>query len=104
MSGSGGQAHATAYTTRPKTGPGSTDRTSDTHDRIRHDKIDTTGCVTLRIAGKLRHIGIGRPHTGTHVLLLVQDLNVRVINAATGTLLRELTINPNTNYQPQHPK
>ena len=30
--------------------------------------------------------------------LLVQDLDVRVINAITGELLRELTINPNRDY------
>jgi len=89
----------TAYTARPKALP-STDRTGDTHDRVRTDKIDKTGTVTLRIAGKLRHIGIGRTHTGTHVLLLVQDLHVRVINATTGELLRELTIDPTRDYQP----
>jgi hypothetical protein len=27
-----------------------------------------------------------------------------VINAATGDLLRELTINPNRDYQPRNPK
>lgn len=95
---------AATYTTRPKAGPGSIDRTRDTHDRVRHDKIDKTGCVTLRVAGKLRHIGIGRPHSGTHVLLLVQDLHVRVVNTATGELLRELHINLDTDYQPKHPK
>jgi hypothetical protein len=65
------------------------------------------GCVTLRVAGKLRHIGIGRPHAGTHVLLLVSDLHVRVINAATGDLLRELDIDPTRDYQPRrsrHPE
>ena len=50
--------------------------------------------------GQLHHIGIGRAHAGTHVLLLVQDLNIRVINAATGELLRELTLNPERDYQP----
>lgn len=95
---------ATAYTSRPKAAPGSGDRTRDSHDRVRRDKIDKTGCVTLRVAGKLRHIGIGRPHSGTHVLLLVHDLHVRVINAATGDLLRELDINLDIDYQPKHPK
>lgn len=94
---------AVIYAARPKTGPDHTD-TGHTHDRVRRDKIDKTGCVTLRVAGKLRHISIGRPHTGTHVLLLIQDLHVRVINAATGDLLRELTINLNTDYQRKHPK
>ena len=32
--------------------------------------------------------------------MLVQDLNIRIINAATGELLRELTLDPNRNYQP----
>ena len=90
---------ATAYTARPKATP-STDRHRDTHDRVRTDKIDQTGCVTLRVNGRLHHIGLGRTHTGTHVLLLVHDLQVRVIDAATGELLRELTIDPTRDYQP----
>jgi transposase InsO family protein len=90
---------ATVYTARPKATP-SADRDRDTHDRVRTDRIDTTGCVTLRVAGQLHHIGIGRTHAGTHVLLLVQDLDVRVVDAATGELLRELTIDPSRDYQP----
>jgi transposase InsO family protein len=90
---------ATAYAARPKATPG-TDRSTDTHDRVRTDKIDQTGCVTLRLAGRLHHIGIGRTHAGTHVLLLVHDLDVHVIDAATGELLRELTLDPTRDYQP----
>ncbi|GAB3246801.1 hypothetical protein GCM10027425_02320 [Alteromonas gracilis] len=90
---------ATTYNTRPKASP-STDRTADHHDRVRRDKINKAGTVTLRIAGRLRHIGIGRTYAGTYVLLLVQDLNVRVVHAATGELLRELTIDPRRDYQP----
>ena len=52
------------------------------------------------MAGRLHHIGVGRTHTGTHVLLLVQDLHVRVIHAATGELLRELVLDPTRDYQP----
>jgi transposase InsO family protein len=90
---------ATAYTARPKATP-SADRDRDTHDRVRTDRVDQTGCVTLRVNGRLHHIGIGRTHTGTHVLLLVQDLHVRVIHAATGELLRELSLDPTRDYQP----
>jgi len=43
---------------------------------------------------------MGRTHAGTCVILLVQDLQTRVINAATGELLRQLTIDPSRNYQP----
>jgi hypothetical protein len=90
---------ATVYTTRPKATP-SSDRTDDTHDRVRRDKIDDGGAVTLRINGRLHHIGVGRTHARTPVILLVQDLHVRVVNAATGELLRELTIDPRRDYQP----
>jgi transposase InsO family protein len=89
---------AVAYNARPKATPG--DRAGDTHDRVRTDRIDDTGKVTLRHAGRLYHIGIGRAHAGTHVLLLVRDLHIRVVDAATGELLRELTLDPSRNYQP----
>lgn len=91
---------ATAYTARPKARP-STDRSADTHDRVRRDKIDDTGSVTLRHNGRLHHIGIGRTHARTPVILLIQDLHVRVVNAATGELLRELTLDPRRDYQPR---
>ena len=90
---------ATAYTARPKAAPGAS-RAGDTHDRLRHDKVDTTGCVTLRVNGRLHHIGVGRTHTGTHVLMLIQDLKIRIIDAATGELLRELVLDPTRDYQP----
>jgi integrase-like protein len=89
---------AVAYAARPKAAPG--DRSADTHDRVRTDKVGATGTVTLRHGGKLYHIGIGREHAGTDILLLVQDLHIRIVGAATGELLRELTLDPNRNYQP----
>jgi len=73
---------ATSYTARPKATPG--DRSADTHNRVRTDRVDSSGVVTLRHAGRLHHIGIGRAHARTHVLLLIQDLHIRVIDAATG--------------------
>jgi transposase InsO family protein len=90
---------ATIYTSLPKATP-TNDRSRDTHDRVRHDKIDKAGSVTLRVAGRLRHIGVGRTHARTDVILLVQDLHVRVVDAATGELLRDLTIDPRRDYQP----
>jgi transposase InsO family protein len=91
---------ATAYTTRPKATP-TASRDTDSHDRVRFDRVSKTGNLTLRVAGKLRHIGIGRAHARTHVILLVHDLDVRIVNAATGELLRELTIDPERDYQPR---
>ena len=91
---------ATLYDTMPKALPG-TSRDAETHDRVRHDTVDKSGTITLRVHGQLRHIGIGRTHARTHVILLIQDLEVRVVNAITGELLRELTIDTSKDYQPQ---
>jgi transposase InsO family protein len=89
---------ATAYAARPKAVPG--DRTADTHDRVRTDRVDANGKLTLRLGGRLHHIGIGRTHARTRVLMLIRDLDIRVINAATGELLRELVLDPARDYQP----
>ncbi len=86
-------APAAAYQARPKAGP-HTDRTAEGHDRLRRDHVDSNGKLTLRVNGCLHHIGIGRTHARTPVLLLSHDLEVRVIHATTGELLRELTIDP----------
>jgi transposase InsO family protein len=89
---------ATAYTARPKADPATR---TDTHNRVRTDRIDQFAKLTLRHAGRLHHIGIGRTHARTRVLVLVHDLNIRIINAATGELLRQLTLDPTTDYQPR---
>jgi hypothetical protein len=70
------------------------------HERIPHDRVDKAGSVTLRHNSRLHHIGIGRTHAGTCVILLVQDLQIRVVNATTGELLPELILDPNRDYQP----
>jgi transposase InsO family protein len=87
-----------AYHTRPKATP--TGRDPDTHHRVRRDRVDTTGRVTLRHNGRLHHIGLGRTHARTPVILLVADLDVRVIHATTGELLRHLTLDPTRDFQP----
>lgn len=57
--------------------------------------------VTLRHNSRLHHLGIGRAHAGKRVTLLVADLHIRVITD-DGELLRELTLDPSRDYQPQH--
>ncbi len=90
---------ATLYNAMPKALPGpATD--PETHERIRHDRIDKAGSVTLRHNSRLHHIGVGRTHAGTCVILLIQDIQIRIVNAATGELLRELILDPNRDYQP----
>lgn len=92
---------AARYDTMPKALPGPT-RDADTHNRIRHDIVDQSGSITLRINGKMHHIGVGRTHARTHIILLICDLNARIVNALTGELLRELVIDTHRDYQPQN--
>jgi hypothetical protein len=70
------------------------------HDRVRRDRVDQAGSVTLRVHSRLHHIGVGRIHARTPVLLLVHDLHVRVVDAATGELYRDFTLNTSRDYQP----
>ena len=86
---------ATVYPARPKANPGTR---TDTHDRV--DRVDEAGSVTLRMAGRLHHIGVGRAHARTRVLILIHDLNIRIINATTSGLLRYLILDPTCHYQP----
>jgi len=69
------------------------------HTRVRHDKIDKTGCFTLRHGTKLHHIGVGRAHAGRRVIILVCNLDIRVLSEE-GELLRHLTLDPTKDYQP----
>jgi transposase len=80
---------------RPRTSPNATP--AEVVDLVLQLRKD------LRIAGQLRHIGVGRTYTRTRVILLVQDLHVRIVHAATGELLRELIIDPSKDYQPLKP-
>ena len=91
---------AAAYQRLPKATP--EHNSADIHFRVRHDRIDKTGSVTLRHNSRLHHIGIGRAHKHTPVTLLVADLDIRVIATQTGELLRHLTLDPTRDYQPQH--
>jgi len=90
---------AAAYVRLPKAGPAGS--TAGAHHRVRHDRVHTSGVVTLRHNGRLHHIGIGRAHAGTVVVMLVVDLDVRVVDATTGELLRHLTLDPERDYQPR---
>ena len=93
---------AAAYLARPKATPDGHDSPADV--RVRRDRVDTSGVVTLRFHGRLHHIGIGRAHARTHVLLLVQARDIRVVNATTGDLIRELVLDPAATTNPSDTK
>jgi len=87
-----------AYTARPKASPHGI--VIDPHWRVRADTIDKGGTVTIRYDSRLHHVGLGRDLAGTKVLMLVADLDIRIINRATGRLIRALRLDPSRDYQP----
>lgn len=89
-----GRTPAAAYQARPKATPCGVHQP---HHRLRRDTV-SHGNVTLRINGHLHHIGLGRHLHRTRVIMLITDLDVRVIHATTGEIIRTLTIDPNRRY------
>ena len=88
---------AVAYQARPKATPAN--HSDDPHHRVRHDRVDGNGSISLRVNGRLHHIGVGRTHARTRVILLIYDLDIRIIHAATGEIIRDLTLDTTRNYQ-----
>jgi len=94
---------AEAFAARTKAVPSTPKLKIPPHCRVRQDKIDNHGRVTLRYRSRLHHVGLGRGRKGTRVLILVADLDVRVMTHE-GELLRHLTLDPTRDYQPMDPK
>jgi transposase InsO family protein len=95
---------ATAWNARPRATPSRQGIRVSEHFRVRRDRVDADGKLTLRHNSRLHHIGIGRRWAGTNVLILARDLELRIITHDDGQLIRQLTLDPARNYQPQAPK
>jgi len=95
----GRQTPAEAYAATPKAAPAIA--AQGEHWRIRTDRVDADGKVTLRHAGRLRHLGIGRAHKHKRIILLAQDADVLAIEHGTGEILAEFAIDNARGYQPK---
>jgi len=93
----GGRTPLQGYSARVKAEP--TARAPATHFRVREDRVDETGKVSLRHGSRLYKIGLGRAYKGRSIKLLIADQNIRVIDP-DGELIRELTLDPSRVYQP----
>jgi transposase InsO family protein len=91
---------AAAWAARPRAIPARQGIQISQHFRVRKDRVDRDGKLTLRHNSRLHHIGIGRDHAGTRVLMLIRELDIRIITEDTGQLLRELVLDPSRDYQP----
>jgi transposase InsO family protein len=70
------------------------------HTKVRRDRVDKTGSFTLRYRSKLHHVGVGRAYQGKRVLILMADLDVRVIDE-DGSMIRHFELDPSVDYQRQ---
>ena len=86
-----------AYSERSKARPAGARH--GTYFRVREDKVDKAGKVSLRYGSRLYKIGLGRAHKGRVIRLLIADQDVRGIDS-NGELIRELTLDPSRVYQP----
>jgi transposase InsO family protein len=94
----GRRTPAEAYAARPKATPSKP--LVIPHYRVRRDRVDDGGVITIRYDSRLHHIGLGREHRDKRVLALIADRYLRIVDAETGELLRELTLDPTKDYQP----
>jgi transposase InsO family protein len=95
----GHRTPAEAYGARIKAEPQGNGHPPARQYRVRHDKVDAGGAVTLRYRSRLRHIALGSANKGRRVVLLVADRDVRVLSAE-GEILRQLVLDPSRKYQP----
>ena len=89
---------AEVFDTKLKARPATTN--THTHFRVRHDKVDQHGSITIRYQSRLHHIGMGARNRGREVVMLIADRDIRVITP-DGELLRHLELDPTRDYQPQ---
>jgi transposase InsO family protein len=98
--GIGRQTPASIYGAREKARPTGAVVSADGR-RLRLDKVDKTGAVTLRYRGRLHHIGIGNAYRGWRIAMLVDGRDIEIVGL-DGSLLRRLVLDPTRDYQP-HP-
>src|ERR1039458_6660057 len=87
-----------AFHARIKAGPSAAP--PPVHYRVRHDRVDKSGRVTVRSLSRLHHVGIGCANKHQPITLLIANKDIRIL-AEDGSLLRQLTLDPNRDYQPR---
>ena len=66
--------------------------------RLRYDRVDKTGRITLRHAGRLHHLAIGIDQAGARVLALIDQNTVTITRLDTGEIIAINHIDPNRDY------
>ncbi len=85
------------YRATPKAAP-ATNGHPPGHYRLRYDRLDPAGRMTLRRAGRMHHLGIGQAHARKRVLALADNHHVTVTDLETGEVLSRHQIQPDKSY------
>jgi len=86
------QAYATGIKASPNLPP------VDNAWRIRHDHVDKDGKVSFRRAGKMHHLGVGKTHQKTPVIIHADQTHATVANERTGEVISQHLIEPDKAY------
>jgi hypothetical protein len=86
-----------AYRATPKALP-ATNGHAQGHYRLRYDRIDTKGKVSIRRAGRMHHLGVGTTHARKRVLAFADDHQITVADLNTGEVLSVHLIEPTKSY------
>jgi transposase InsO family protein len=86
-----------AYRATPKAAP-ATNGHFQGHYRLRYDRLDTKGKMSLRRAGRMHHLGIGTAHARKRVLAFADDHQITVADLTTGEVLSVHLIEPDKTY------
>lgn len=85
-----------AYRATPKALPAA--GRAQRHYRIRYDRLDSRGAMSLRRAGRMHHLGTGITNARKRVLALADDHQITVLELHTGEVLSTHLIEPNKSY------
>ncbi|HZL47388.1 MAG TPA: IS481 family transposase [Solirubrobacteraceae bacterium] len=88
---------ADAYRATPKALPASNGHAQG-HYRLRYDRLDDTGKMSLRRAGRMHHLGVGAKHARKRVLALADDHRITVTDLTSGEVLSAHLIEPEKTY------
>ena len=78
------QTPVQAYNRLPKAQP--LDIPIGTDNRLRRDKVDNDGKVTLRWAGTMRKLYVGRKHRTKEIMLICINNDITAVNPHTGEI------------------
>lgn len=86
-----------AYRATPKATPATNGR-PQAHYRLRYDRLDNKGHMSIRRAGRMHHLAVGYTHARKRVLAFADDHHITVTELTTGEVLSTHQINPNKSY------